>query len=166
MAWISGSRGGAQAGAGGGVQPHRGDQDEHSRRRQHDRRGHGSRGGKGNRFEHRQGGESDQGFGIDTALIRSSNLAARGRRSDLLVAICREIGAHQYVSPQGSRHYFEEDGSFAVAGIDVVYHQYVHPEYSQLWGDFISHVSALDLLLNEEPRSLRIMRSGRGPHHT
>lgn len=105
-------------------------------------------------------------FGIDTPVIRSSDLAARARRSNLLVAICREIGAHQYVSPQGSRDYLEADGSFAEAGIELVYHEYIHPEYSQLWGDFISHASALDLLLNEGPRSLQIMRSGRIPHQT
>jgi len=101
-------------------------------------------------------------FGIQTEFVRSSALSAEGVKAELLVNLCEELGATEYLSALGSKSYIEENDPFPERGIDLAYHKYVHPEYSQLHGEFESHLSALDVLLNEGQQSQRIIRSGRG----
>ena len=98
---------------------------------------------------------------IKTRMLCSSQLACTGKRSLLLLNLCRAVGARQYVSPPGSRAYIEEDDAFNGSGLSLSYHQYEHPVYRQLHGDFIPYLSTLDLLMNEGPDSLDIIRSGR-----
>lgn len=43
---------------------------------------------------------------------------------------------------------------------DVVFQNYRHPSYPQLWGDFIPYLSVVDLLMNCGPESLPIVASG------
>jgi hypothetical protein len=50
---------------------------------------------------------------------------------------------------------------FVNAGIEVEFHRYEHPEYSQLFPPFCAYAAALDLIFNEGPKSLEILRSGR-----
>lgn len=101
-------------------------------------------------------------FGIDTPLLRSSHLQVAGKKTDLLVAICKAREAGGYLSAEGSRDYIEENNLFAANGIELGYHNYHHPEYRQLYGDFEPYLSALDLLFNVGPKSLAVIRSGRG----
>lgn len=101
-------------------------------------------------------------LGLKTPLVRSSTLRATGRKVDLLVAICAELGVERYLSPLGSKEYIDENDIFAARGIELVYHRYKHPEYRQLHGPFLPYMSVLDLLMNEDgPRALEILRSGR-----
>ena len=50
---------------------------------------------------------------------------------------------------------------FAAAGLEIVVQEYEPPTYPQLYGEFASHLSSLDLLLNCGPESEKIVRSGR-----
>lgn len=99
-------------------------------------------------------------FGIRTPCLRSRDLAANGAKGDLLAAICKERGADTYVSPPGSRDYLDGTDTFQRAGISLLYHEYDHPSYPQLWGPFEPFMSAVDLLFNVGPESLSILRSG------
>jgi len=103
-----------------------------------------------------------EAIGIKTELIRSSSLGIQGNKVELLVAICKSVGAERYLSPPGSRGYIEENDLFADNGIELCYHEYHHPRYRQLFGDFVPYLSALDLLLNEGDNSLSIIRFGQG----
>jgi len=100
-------------------------------------------------------------FGITTPFVRSSELKVEGKRVDLLLKLCRAVGATAYISPVGSAEYIETDNRFAEAGIELRYQHYEHPHYRQRFGEFISHLSAVDLLLNEGEQAGAIMRSGR-----
>ena len=101
-------------------------------------------------------------FGLRCRLVRSSELAARGKKVDLLVALCRELGAERYLSPWGSKPYIDENNIFAENGIELAYHSYRHPVYPQLHGPFLTHMSSVDLLLNEgSERGAELLRSGR-----
>lgn len=103
-------------------------------------------------------------FGIRCETVRSSGLAARGKRVDLLVGICRELGAGRYLSPAGAKGYIDENNLFPSHGIELEYQEFRHPEYRQLHGPFLPYMSAVDLLLNEGgARSLEVIRSGRPP---
>ena len=102
-------------------------------------------------------------MGIKNQMIRSSSLEATGKKAELLVNICKILNAGRYLSPMGSRNYIEieEDNLFNANAIDLTYHAYRHPEYRQLHGSFEPYLSVLDLLFNEGPSSLSIIRAGR-----
>jgi hypothetical protein len=100
-------------------------------------------------------------LGIKTEFVRSSTLGVEGRKTELLVGICKKLGARRYLSAAGSREYIEENDLFTVNGIGLAYHEYAHPEYRQLHGAFVPYLSVVDLLMNEGPESLSIIRSGR-----
>jgi len=100
-------------------------------------------------------------IGIETELVCSSSLDVQGKKVKLLIAICKSVGAERYISPFGSKTYIDENNLFAENGIELRYHEYHHPRYEQLFGDFVPNLSVLDLLLNEGDNSLSIIRSGR-----
>jgi len=102
-------------------------------------------------------------LGIATRCEMASALGAQGRRSDLLVDICRGVGADRYLSPMGAAGYIADDMASCWQGREVRFQQYEHPVYHQVFSPFLPYASAIDLLLNEGPRSLEILRSGRRP---
>ena len=97
---------------------------------------------------------------IKTEMIRSSSLTSEGKKVELLINICKELNATTYLSTPGAKVYIDENNLFAPNGIDLVYHAFEHPEYRQINGEFIPYMSIIDLLFNEGPASLSIMRSG------
>lgn len=99
-------------------------------------------------------------FGISTKTIMSSTLKASGSRSEKVVNICKQIGSDILYDAQGAKDILDHD-YFKKNNIKLIFQEYNHPTYEQLHGDFISHLSALDLLLNEGDRALDIIRSGR-----
>ena len=103
-------------------------------------------------------------FGVRGNFVCASELRAAGRRTELLANICVELGATEYLSPLGSAEYLlAEMQAMALRGVEVTFHHYEHPEYRQLHPPFVPYASALDLLLNEGPNALEIIRSGRRP---
>ena len=100
-----------------------------------------------------------EAIGIKSELIRSSSLGVQGRKIELLVAICKSVRAERYLSPPGSKGYIEENNIFSRNNINLEYHDFRHPVYKQLYGDFIPYLSVIDLLFNEGERSLGVIRS-------
>jgi hypothetical protein len=86
-------------------------------------------------------------LGVDTMLVRSSTLGVTGGRSERLVALCRHFGADRYRSGEAARAYLDVE-LFHREGIEVEWQNLDHPVYPQLHGEFVSHLSALDLILN------------------
>lgn len=99
-------------------------------------------------------------IGIKTPLRRSSSLRAMGTKAELLSNICVELGSSLYLSAPGSKEYIEESTFFQDKNIDVIYHNYEHPRYRQLNGEFRPYMCILDLLFNEGKESLSIILSG------
>lgn len=92
-------------------------------------------------------------FDIRTKTLRSSELNAGGAKDDLVLNICRQLGATRYLSGPLGRRYLDED-KFRAAGIVVGYHDYQHPRYPQCGGSgFEAGMAAIDLLFNRGPRS-------------
>ena len=99
-------------------------------------------------------------IGITTPMILASTLAPQGTSSDLILDICRKVGARSYLAGPLSRLYLNED-SFRGAGISVRYHEFEHPIYVQFGRDsFTSHLCSIDLLMNQGRRSLETIRQG------
>lgn len=93
---------------------------------------------------------------INTPRFRSSELGIGGDRNDRLLNLCRHFGATRYLSGDAARDYLNVSG-FAAAGIEVVWHNYQHPEYPQLHGEFLPCLSVLDLMLNTGPDARNIL---------
>lgn len=90
-------------------------------------------------------------LGIGTRFVSSADLAARGGRTERLVAICRELGAKTYLSGPSAKAYLDT-GQFGAEGIAVEWVDYSgYSEYRQLHGLFEHGVSIVDLLLNLGP---------------
>lgn len=84
-----------------------------------------------------------------------------GHKSDLLLNICLTEGADTYLAGKSGIDYLDLS-KFAEAGIGVDIQNYVHPKYSQLKTQkFTPFMSIIDLLFNEGPNSLNILKNGR-----
>jgi hypothetical protein len=84
---------------------------------------------------------------VHTTMVRSSALPVSGDRNERLVALCRHFGADRYRSGEAARAYLDVE-LFEREGIEVEWQNLDHPIYPQLHGGFVSHLSALDLILN------------------
>ena len=91
--------------------------------------------------------------------VVASNLDLRDDPSDRLIDICRFFGADTYLSGQDGANYMDLD-RFKQCGIRVMFQDFQHPEYPQLFKGFQSHLSIIDLLFNCGPESVDIIRSG------
>lgn len=97
-------------------------------------------------------------FGItDTEFRFSSEIDLTGAKTDRLINILTEIDADEYVSGPGAREYMEPE-KFDSAGIDLFWHEFDHPEYEQIHGEFVSHLSAIDLLFHCGPDAGELIR--------
>lgn len=95
-------------------------------------------------------------LGLRRSMHRSSSMDVGGSRCERLVEICRRVGCDHYYSGAAARDYL--DGTlFERADIGVEFQEYVHPEYPQRYGGFVSHLSAVDLMFNCGPGSLGII---------
>lgn len=99
-------------------------------------------------------------LGIATPVLRSSAMLGGGVKADLLASLCREVGATEYVSPPGSQDYLVESDAFVRAGIPVRYFNFRHPEYPQMFGEFLPYMSCIDMLFNCGDRSPSLIESG------
>ena len=103
-------------------------------------------------------------LGIATPIRLASELSPQGRRSAMLVDLCRQLGAGRYLSTAGAWDYLRDDQQlFADAGIELRLHDYRHPEYRQVYAPFLPYASVLDLLFNEGAAARQILIGGRRP---
>jgi len=95
-------------------------------------------------------------LGIKTPIVDGRAFSFEGTKTDLVVDICRKLGATAYLSSDGEAAYIEPE-KFAAAGIEHRYLGWTPTPYPQLHGPFVPNLSALDLLLNCGPRSLDVI---------
>ena len=89
-------------------------------------------------------------------MVLSSDLGIEGDRISRLIGICKHFKADSFYEGQAGKNYLEDE-VFLQAGIKIVYQDYQHPEYSQLYGEFIPYLSIVDLLFNEGKKSLAVI---------
>lgn len=97
-------------------------------------------------------------FNIETPILYSSRMAVDGNKDELVRNICVATGATTYLSGPFGRDYLRPE-LFTSSGIDIVYHDYLHPTYAQLYPDFQPYLTVLDLLFNHGPNSRQILMS-------
>lgn len=97
-------------------------------------------------------------LGIACRQVRASELAVSGSKDDLVVEICRALGAAVYLSGTGA-HAYQDPAKFAAAGIELRYQRFTHPTYPQPHqaAGFIPDLAAIDLLFNMGPASKDVL---------
>jgi hypothetical protein len=97
-------------------------------------------------------------LGIGTRILYSSDLPVREKKQELILGLCRHVGATTYISGALGRNYLDP-ALFKSAGIELLYQDYRHPVYAQCHPGFESHLSAIDLLFNHGSDSKIILLS-------
>jgi hypothetical protein len=87
----------------------------------------------------------------------SSKLMLREDPTDRLIDICKALGADTYLAGRGGADYMDAR-RFAENGLKVIIQEFKHPVYRQLFKDFKSHLSIVDLLFNCGPESMNVIR--------
>lgn len=91
--------------------------------------------------------------------VIASGLSAREGSTERLADICRQLNGDVYLSGRDGSKYLDLE-LFKQQGIQVVFQDYKHPRYPQLYGDFEPFLSVIDLLFNCGPESLAILKKG------
>lgn len=90
---------------------------------------------------------------IDTKIVLSSELGVNSKKSDLVLDLCKSVGADYYISGPMGKDYLELD-KFDECKINVEIQDYTHPVYKQLYGDFIPNMGIIDFVMNCEDYSI------------
>ena len=97
-------------------------------------------------------------LGIKTHLHIASEMGNFPEDPDeRLIAITKYFGADTYLAGSGGRDYMDMD-KYDRNSIKVLFQDYRHPVYDQLFGDFLPYMSVIDLIFNNGDDSLRILR--------
>jgi hypothetical protein len=93
---------------------------------------------------------------IETEIKLLSELGIQAAGNQMLVEICRRLGASAYLAQHAAAKYLDR-GRFQREGVEV---QLIKPPvcvYPQLWGTFVSNLSTCDLLFNCGPKAHDIL---------
>lgn len=96
-------------------------------------------------------------LGINTEIVIASNLNVRNHPTERLIDICKALGADTYLAGKGGYKYMDME-KFRQAEIKVLFQDFKHRAYSQLFGTFEPFMSVVDLLFNHGKESLNIIR--------
>lgn len=80
--------------------------------------------------------------------------------TERLITLCRITGADTYLSGKDGAKYMDSK-KFLESGIRLLFQDFQHPVYGQLFGKFEYYMSAIDLLFNHGEEGLEIIRKYR-----
>jgi len=94
---------------------------------------------------------------IETKIIFSSEIKVSGNKNEKLINICKTLGASEYYSGLAAQNYLDNE-LFNRNGINIAFQHYQHPLYPQMHGNFVSHLSIIDLLFNCGKKSRQMIK--------
>ena len=97
-----------------------------------------------------------QELSIKTKILKASEINIKGKKSDLILDMCKKLNADCFIFGEQGKNYAEVD-KFKKCKINIIFQKYEHPIYNQVQGNFISHLSIIDLLFNCGDKSLKIL---------
>ena len=77
--------------------------------------------------------------------------------NERLIALTKHFDADTYLAGGGGREYMNME-KYTESGIEVIFQEYKHPVYDQLFGDFKPFMSVVDLIYNHGRASLGIIK--------
>ena len=93
---------------------------------------------------------------IETKLVLLSELGIKARGAQLLIGICKALGASTFLSQSQAQKYLDAN-LFQESEIELRLCKYIAPIYPQLWGDFLANLSTFDLVFNCGPKARNIL---------
>ena len=106
-----------------------------------------------------------EAFGIRTPLLRSSQLDVEGAKAQLILNLCKAVGARALLAGFGGSRGYLDSGKFARHGIEIRWHEFTHPVYKQCGAaPFIPGLASVDLLFNAGPASRAILMGEAATH--
>ena len=104
-----------------------------------------------------------EAFGIRTPLVQAApSSRVEGARGDLILNICRAVGADTLLAGFGGSRGYLDTGAFARAGVRIAYHQFNHPEHAQCGAaPFLRGLSAHRHAVQLRPAQPRAAAAGR-----
>ena len=96
---------------------------------------------------------------FDPRLMLLSELGIDAKGDQLLIQICKKLGASHFLAQRAAKKYLNED-LFQEAGIQVKYFRPPSLVYPQLWGSFLPNLSTFDLLFSCGPKAHDILVKG------
>jgi hypothetical protein len=98
-------------------------------------------------------------FNVNVPIYRTSELIKlgyniTGQKSDLILNMCKVVNAKTFIFGEQGRNYIEKE---KFDSIQYRFQNFKHPVYEQMHGDFISHMSFIDLLFNHGKNAVKIL---------
>jgi len=94
-------------------------------------------------------------LGITTETYRSEDFNITGHKTEMLVNMCKAMGADHYLSSPGEQYVDKE--LFSANGLKHSFQQFEHPLYAQ-GAKFMPNLSVIDLLFNVGPDAGAIVK--------
>jgi hypothetical protein len=96
-------------------------------------------------------------FAIKKPIVLASSLSLSGTKTDRLASLCHAVNADVYLSGGGGSKGYLDEEKLRRLGVRVEWQTFNHPRYPQRHATlgFVSHLAALDLLLNCGPDDSR-----------
>ncbi|MCW4000955.1 MAG: WbqC family protein [Candidatus Bathyarchaeota archaeon] len=82
---------------------------------------------------------------MDKPIVFGSSLTAEGKKTELIIAQCKQVGADTQLSGNGCHDYIDKE-LFEKAGIKLVFQNFNHPQYTQTCSGFVPNLSVVDYL--------------------
>lgn len=90
-------------------------------------------------------------------IIKASDIKGLDdKKSSLILKICQRLDAKIYISGISGREYLDTQ-EFKESGIRIIFQEFHHPIYHQLYKPFIPCMSVIDLLFNYGDKSLSVI---------
>jgi hypothetical protein len=87
----------------------------------------------------------------------ASHFELREESTERLVDICRQLKGDIYLSGSHGQYYMDTE-KFEKENIKIITQDFKHPVYQQLYGDFLPHMSFVDILFNHGSQGIEIIR--------
>lgn len=102
---------------------------------------------------------SRQALDIKTPILMTSEMNIAGNKLEMVLNICRALGAQTYLSGSGGSKNYLVDSAFEAVGIHIQWQEFSHPRYLQHPGSgtFMERMSIVDLLANCGPNSRAVL---------
>ena len=82
---------------------------------------------------------------IDKPLVLGSSLCAQGKKTELIIAQCKQVGADIQLAGNGCKDYIDTK-RFEQEGIKLIFQEFSRPLYVQTCEGFVSNLSVVDYL--------------------
>jgi hypothetical protein len=97
-------------------------------------------------------------FNVKTEMVLASSLNLENviGGTEVNLQICKALDASVYLSGPSGKDYLDVN-RFQEANIKIVFHEFSHPVYNQMYEPFLPYMSAIDLLFNYGDKAINIL---------